>query len=85
MLQIFVIVACDYLWVIRNKAHHECLIPNALVISFIINKTVLEHHSVWKIKLAISCEVWQSPSPHFLKINYDTTIRETFLCSSCNL
>jgi len=38
-------VTCDYLWFIRNKAHHEDLILNALVISSTINKTVLEHQS----------------------------------------
>jgi hypothetical protein len=63
MFQIFAVVACDYLWFIRYKAHHEDLIPNALIIASTINKIVLEHHSAWKIKLAISCGVWQSPPP----------------------
>jgi hypothetical protein len=45
MFQIFAAVTCDYLWFIRNKAHHEDLILNALVISSTINKTVLEHQS----------------------------------------
>jgi len=36
------------------------------------------NHSTWKVKLAISCEVWQSPSPPFFKINYDSAIRDTF-------
>jgi hypothetical protein len=49
-----------------------------LYISSTINKTVLEHHAAWKSTLAISREVWQSPSPHFFKINYDTAIRYIF-------
>jgi len=43
MFQIFAVVACDYLWFTKNKAHHEGLIPNDLVISSTINKTILEH------------------------------------------
>jgi hypothetical protein len=85
LFQIFAVVTCDYLWFISDKAHHDGLIPNALVILFTINKTVLEHHSTWKTKLAISCEVWQYPSPPFFKINYDTIIRDTFFCSSCSM
>jgi hypothetical protein len=45
MFQIFAIVACDYLWFTKNKAHHASLIPNVHIISSTINKTVLEHHS----------------------------------------
>jgi hypothetical protein len=67
MFQIFADVACDHLWFIRNKTHHKGLIPNALIISSTINKTILEYHSAWKIKLAISCEVWQSHSPFFFQ------------------
>jgi hypothetical protein len=29
--QIFTAVACDYLWFTRNKAHHDGIIPNALI------------------------------------------------------
>jgi hypothetical protein len=43
MFQIFVAVAvaCDYLWFISNKAHHEGHTLNAIVISSTINKTIL--------------------------------------------
>jgi hypothetical protein len=82
LFQIFAAVACDYLWFIRNKAHHDGLIPNALIISSTINKTVLEHHSAWKKKLAPIPEVWRSLSPPYLKINYDTAIRDTFSAQS---
>lgn len=37
--QIFAAVACDYLWFTRNKAYHDGIIPNALLISTTINKT----------------------------------------------
>jgi hypothetical protein len=78
LFQIFTAVASDYLWFVRNKAHHADLILNALVISFTINKTVLEHHVAWKNSLAISREIWQPPSPPFFKINYDTAIIDIF-------
>jgi len=78
LFQTFAVVTYDYLWFIKNKAHHEGLIPNDLVISYTINKNVLEHHFTWKIKLCISCELWQSPPAPFFKINYDTSIRDTF-------
>jgi hypothetical protein len=39
LFQIFAAIACDYLWFIKNKAHHDGLIPNALVISSTINRT----------------------------------------------
>jgi hypothetical protein len=72
----------SYLWFLRNKAHHDDLIPNALIISSTINKTVLEHQFAWKTKLAPIPDVWRSPSPPYLKINYDTTIRDTFSTQS---
>jgi hypothetical protein len=78
MFQIFVVVACDYLWFTRNKSHHDGLIPNALVISATINKTVLEHHSAWTTKLVKTPDVWKRPSPSYFKINYDTVIRDSF-------
>ncbi len=61
-----------------NKAYHEGFIPNAFVVSFTINKTILEHHAAWKNTLAISREVRMPPSHIFFKINYDTAIRDTF-------
>jgi hypothetical protein len=82
LFQIFAAVDCDYLWFIKNKVHHDGLIPNALAISSTINKTVLEHHSAWKTKLAPTPEVWQAPSPPYLKINYDTAIRDSFSTQS---
>jgi hypothetical protein len=76
--QIFVVVACDYLWFTRNKTHHDGIIPNALIISTTINKTALEHYFAWTTKYDKTPEVWKSHSPPYLKINYDTTIRTTF-------
>jgi hypothetical protein len=52
-------VACDYIWFVRNKAHHDGLIPNAIVISTAINKTILEHYSAWRSKQVIIKEVWK--------------------------
>jgi hypothetical protein len=76
--QIFVVVACDYLWFTKNKTHHDGIIPNALIISTTINKTALEHYFAWTTKYDKTLEVWKSHSPPYLKINYDTNIRATF-------
>jgi hypothetical protein len=43
---------------------------------------VLEHHFAWKTKLAPTPEYWRSPSPSYLKINYDTAIKYTFSAQS---
>jgi hypothetical protein len=76
--QIFAAVACDYLWFTRNKAHHDGIILNALIISTTINKIALEHYSAWTTKYDKTPEVWKSPSPPYFKINYDTAIKATF-------
>lgn len=55
-------VACDYLWFTRNKAHHDGIILNALIISATINKTTLEHYSARTTKYDKTLEVWKSPS-----------------------
>jgi hypothetical protein len=43
---------------------------------------VLEHHSNWKTKSAPTPEYWRSPSPPYLKINYDTAIKDIFSTQS---
>jgi hypothetical protein len=47
LFQIFADIACDSIWFAHNKAHHDNIVPNALVLFATINRTVLEHHSVW--------------------------------------
>jgi hypothetical protein len=80
--QIFVAVAYDYLWFIRNKAYHDGIILNALIISTTINKTTLEHFSAWKTKYNKTPDVWKSPSPPYFKINYDTAIKTSFFAQA---
>jgi hypothetical protein len=55
--QIFVVVACDYLWFTGNKAYHDDIIPNALLILTTINKTACDHFSAWKTKYNKTPEV----------------------------
>jgi hypothetical protein len=78
MFQIFAAISCDYFWFIRNKAHHDGFILNALIISSTLNKTVLKHHSAWTTKLVTTPEVWKRYSPPFFNIKYDTAIRDSF-------
>jgi len=82
MFQIFAAVACDQLWFSRNKAHHDKLVTNALVISATINKLVLEHHSAWSTTLIRNPEVWQKLNSPLYRVNYDTTIRPSFLAQT---
>jgi len=37
MFQIFAVIAYDHIWFSQNKAHHEGIVQNALVISANIN------------------------------------------------
>jgi hypothetical protein len=50
----FAVIAYDHIWFLRNKAHHEDLVPNALVISAYINMLVLEHYSARHSSLSTS-------------------------------
>jgi hypothetical protein len=76
--QIFAMIACDYIWFSRNKAHHEDLVSDALAISAHINKLVQEHLLAWNSSLPRILEVWQKPRFPYIKINYDTAIRDSF-------
>jgi hypothetical protein len=66
LFQIFATVACDQIWLARNEALHEDIVPNALVISSTINRIVKHHHSAWINKLVPKIAVWEWPSPPFL-------------------
>jgi hypothetical protein len=76
--QVFAMIACDHIWFSRNKTRHEDLVPDAIAISAHINKLVLEHSLTWKSSLPRSTEVWRKPSSPYIKINYETTIRDYF-------
>jgi hypothetical protein len=48
LFQIFAAIACYQIWFTRNKAHHENLVPHALVIPVTINRyTTLLGLSSW--------------------------------------
>jgi hypothetical protein len=82
LFQIFVVVACDQIWYLRNKAFHEGLIPNALSVSSSVNQISRTHFSAWSSKTTSMKEVWKKPDPGCFKINYDTTIHSTFPAQS---
>jgi hypothetical protein len=78
LFQIFSVVACDQIWFARNKAHHDAIVPNAMSLSTAINKLAKEHSAAWSHKKGPSQATWLKPEPLSYKINYDTTIRNTF-------
>jgi hypothetical protein len=78
LFQIFAAVACGQIWMARNKALHEDIVPNAMVISSTINRIVKLHHSAWSNKLIPKQVVWEKPASPIFKINYDVAIHPNF-------
>jgi hypothetical protein len=82
LFHIFAAVTCDQIWFASNKTYHEDLVPNAMDISFTINRIVKELHLAWNTILNPKQVVWQKPRPPFYKINYDTAIRKKISAQS---
>jgi ribonuclease HI len=76
--QIFAAVACDILWFYRNKAYHDSLSFDARSVSMHINKISLEHFQAWHISSQIMDDIWTPPPCEWVKINFDTAIRDSF-------
>jgi hypothetical protein len=76
--QIFAAVACDILWLYRNKALHENLTFDARSVSTHINKIALEHFQAWCSSSPVLLKGWVTPPPKWVKINFDTAIRDSF-------
>jgi hypothetical protein len=80
--QIFASVACDILWFYRNKALHENLSFDARSMSIHINKISLEHFQAWHSISPVQLETWVPPPPNWIKINFDTAIRDSFFAQA---
>jgi hypothetical protein len=76
--QIFAIVACDILWFYRNKSFHDGASFNARSMSVHINKISLEHFQAWHSSSRILEEKRTPPPLNWVKINFDTTTRDSF-------
>jgi hypothetical protein len=76
--QIFAAVACDILWFYRNKAYHDGLSYDAISVSRHINKITLEHYQAWHPSSSTLEETWTPPPTNWVKINFDTAIRDSF-------
>ena len=76
--QIFASVACDILWYYRNQAFHNGYIFDARNVSLHINKIALEHYQAWLSVSTAPVEKWIPPAPNWIKINFDTAIRDSF-------
>jgi len=76
--QIFASVACDILWYYRNQAFHNGSIFEARNVSMHINKIALEHFQAWQSISSAPLEKWIPPAPNWVKINFDTAIRDSF-------
>jgi ribonuclease HI len=77
--QIFAAMACDILWFYRNKALHEGASFNAISISNHINKISMEHFQAWHSSSTALDDTWFPPPTNWVKINFDTAIRDSFL------
>ncbi|GLT68009.1 hypothetical protein SLA2020_402740 [Shorea laevis] len=75
--QIFAAVLCDLLWFYRNKAYHDGLLFDALLISRNINRITHEHFKAWAL-IPSPPEKWKSPPVLWFKINFDTAIRNSY-------
>jgi hypothetical protein len=78
--QVFAVVTCDFLWFHRNKAFYDGLSFDARIISKLIINTYHQHCDAWSNKLDPAPEKWIHPPPNWYKINFDTTIRDSFSC-----
>jgi hypothetical protein len=76
--QIFAAVACDILWFYRNKAFHNGTSFDTRFVSMHINKISLEHFQAWHSSFQILKEKWNPPPLNWIKINFDTDIRDSF-------
>lgn len=70
------------MWFNRNKAYHDGLIPNVLVLAKSIKQIALEHYHAWSsVSLPVKEKWTPSPLPPlegFFKIDFDTAIRPEF-------
>ncbi|XP_059429859.1 uncharacterized protein LOC132163555 [Corylus avellana] len=78
LFQIYATVMCDLMWFSRNRAVHDGVFPNVLVLSTTIKKISLDHFKAWKDISSPCVERWSPPVGSSLKINFDTAIRDSF-------
>ncbi|XP_059435193.1 uncharacterized protein LOC132168119 [Corylus avellana] len=64
----------------RNTAVHNGVILDAKSLSCFVKKVSLDHFEAWK--RSFPAELWSPPEPNTFKINFDTTIRESFSTQS---
>jgi hypothetical protein len=80
--QVFAAVTCDLLWFYRNKAFHDGLSFDARILTKLILKNYYQHCDAWSHKLDPIPGKWIRPPLHWLKINFDTAIRDSFSCQA---
>jgi hypothetical protein len=66
------------LWFSRNKAIHKGVLPDASKFAEDIRRISLDHHTTWKTKAQRVRELWSPPQAGNFKVNFDTSIRDTF-------
>jgi hypothetical protein len=65
------------MWHYRNKAFHDALSFDDVQVSQYINKISMEHFIAWHQVPAL-VELWLPPTSPGYKINFHTTIRDSF-------
>ena len=61
LFQIYSSVLCDILWLSRNKAIHDGIIPDSLKLASSIKKAAYAHVAAWLSVPALEVQVWIRP------------------------
>jgi hypothetical protein len=75
--QLSIMIALDAIWCARNNGVHNGATPNFHSLLVQILTSIAIHLKAWLDKnLVVS---WSPPSMSFLKLNFDATVRSTFM------
>jgi hypothetical protein len=78
LFQIYAAVLCDMLWLSRNKAIHEGVIPEITKFAEDVRRIPLEHQAAWKSKAQPAQKNWSPPQAGNLTINFATYTNISF-------
>ena len=76
--QLFAAIMCDHVWMCRNKARVEGIKMAPIDLARQVCKFFEDHKQACKLECKKSSKdsTWSSPPPSWIKLNFDTAIRE---------